>query len=150
MTAGDVVEKSAEGGRRGWRRKYPPAPFRSGQAPGDKPDRGRLDITLNARDLPGKAEPWVRFQPQARIEQIRAVEEGVAVKPAEPRKFGVAETGDGAEHAHLLAMFELGLEADHVPQGAERVVLAELHHGIGLHARAVRVRKTDGLHRPKA
>src|SRR5262245_21428193 len=112
MTAGDVVEKSAEGGCRGRRRKYPAAPFRRGQASGDEPDRRRLDIALDARDLPGKAEPRVRFQPQAGVEKLRAVEESIAVKPAEPRKFGVAEAGDGAEHAHLLAMFELGLETD--------------------------------------
>src|SRR5262245_2941063 len=114
MAAGDVVEKSAEGGRRRRRRKYPAAPFRRGKAPGDEPDRRRLDITLAARDLSGKAQPRIRLEPQARIEKLRAVEEGVAVKPAEPRKFGLAEAGDAAEHAHLLAMFELGLEADHV------------------------------------
>src|SRR5262245_16999172 len=150
MTAGDVVEKSAEGGRGRRRQKYPAAPFRRRQAPGDEPDRRRLDIALDARDLPGKAQPWVRFEQQARIEKLRAVEESVAVKPTEPREFGVVEAGDGAEHTHLLAMFELSLEADHVPQSAERVVLTELHHGIGLHARAMRVRKTDRLHRAKA
>ena len=38
--------------------------------------------------------------------------------------------------AALLAVFQLGLEADHVEQRAERVVLAELHDGVGLHRRA--------------
>jgi hypothetical protein len=31
----------------------------------------------------------------------------------------------------LLAVLQLGLEADHVPQRAQRIVLAQLHHGIG-------------------
>jgi hypothetical protein len=32
---------------------------------------------------------------------------------------------------HLFAMLQLGLEADHVPQRAERIVLAQLDAGIG-------------------
>src|SRR5262245_6971930 len=109
MAAGDVVEKGAECGRGRWERKKPATPFRRGKAPGNESDCRRLDITLNARDLPGEAEPQVRFQPQVRVEKLRAVEEGVAMKPAEPREFGVSEAGDGVEHAHLLAVFELGL-----------------------------------------
>ena len=31
----------------------------------------------------------------------------------------------------LLAVLQLGLEADHVPQRAQRIVLAQLHHRIG-------------------
>ena len=36
----------------------------------------------------------------------------------------------------LLAMFELRLEADHVVERAELVVLAQLHDRIGLDGRA--------------
>ena len=72
------------------------------------------------------------------------------MEPAEPCELGALETGDGAEHARLLAMFELGLEADHVPQRAERIVLAKLHYGVGLHAGLTRVGETDRLHRTVA
>jgi hypothetical protein len=57
MTAGDVVEKGAEGGRGRRRRKRPAAPFHCGKSPGDEPDRRRLDITLDPRDLAGETEP---------------------------------------------------------------------------------------------
>ena len=55
------------------------------------------------------------------------------MQAAKPRELGVGEARDGAEDAHLLAMLQLGLEADHVEQRAELVVLAQLHDGIGLH-----------------
>ena len=57
--------------------------------------------------------------------------------------------GNGAEDAHLLAMLQLGLEADHVPQGAERIVLAQLDHGIGP-APGPRIVEADALHRAVA
>ncbi len=46
-------------------------------------------------------------------------------------------------------MLQLGLEAHHVPQGTERIVLAELHHSIGPPAGA-RIAETHGLHRSEA
>ena len=49
----------------------------------------------------------------------------------------------------LLAIFQLGLEADHVEQRAERVVLAQLHDGVGPLAGA-RIGQADRLHRPEA
>ena len=53
------------------------------------------------------------------------------MQAAEPRELGLAEARDHAEDARLLAVLQLGLEADHVPQRAERIVLAELHDGVG-------------------
>ncbi len=46
-------------------------------------------------------------------------------------------------------MLQLGLETDHVPQGAERIVLAQLDHRIGP-AACARVVETDALHRAVA
>jgi hypothetical protein len=45
------------------------------------------------------------------------------------------------------ACFSFRLEADHVPQGAERIVLAELHDGIGP-APVLGIVEPDRLHRP--
>jgi hypothetical protein len=64
------------------------------------------------------------------------------MQAAEPGELGVLQPGNGAEHAHLLAVLQLGLEADHVVERAELVVLAQLHDGIGLH------RRSCGLVRP--
>ncbi len=47
-------------------------------------------------------------------------------------------------------MLQLGLEAHHVPQGAERIVLPQLDHRIGLLVRLVGVGQADGLHGPVA
>ena len=46
-------------------------------------------------------------------------------------------------------MLQLGLEADHVPQRAERIVLAQLHHGMGP-LRLARIAQADRLHRSEA
>src|SRR5690242_5540505 len=78
------------------------------------------------------------------------------MQPAEPRKLGVLKTRDRAEQANLLGVLELGLEADHVPQGAELVVLPQLDHCIRpaavrvLWRRPVRVVETNRLHWTKA
>ena len=53
------------------------------------------------------------------------------MQAAEPRELGVLQARDRAEDAHLLAMLQLGLEADHVAQRAQRIVLAQLHDGVG-------------------
>ena len=58
------------------------------------------------------------------------------MQAAEPRELGLLQARDGAEDARLLAVLQLGLEADHVEQRAERVVLAQLHDGVGLRRRA--------------
>ena len=50
----------------------------------------------------------------------------------------------------LLAVFQLGLEADHVEQRAELVVLAQLHHGIRLGVRPMRIGQAERFHRPMA
>ncbi len=71
------------------------------------------------------------------------------MQPAEARELGVLEPRDHAEDAHLLGMLELGLEADHVPQRAERVVLPKLHHGMRPAPRA-RIVEPHGLHGPEA
>ena len=70
------------------------------------------------------------------------------METAEAGELGPLQPRNRPEHPRLLAVLQLGLEADHVEQGAERVVLAQLHHGVGLLARAVRVREPEGLHRP--
>ena len=72
------------------------------------------------------------------------------MQAAEPGEFGVLQARDGAEDAHLLGMLQLGLEADHVVERAQRIVLAQLDDGIGLHRRVVGIGEADRLHRPVA
>ena len=90
-----------------------------------------------------------RLQPQLLVEQLGRTNEAVAVNAAQPREFGILQPGDGAEDAHLLAMLQLGLEADHVPQRAERIVLAELDDGVRP-APGSRIVEPDALHRAVA
>ena len=72
------------------------------------------------------------------------------MQPTQPRELGVFQARDRAEDAHLLAMLQLGLEADHVVERAERIVLAQLHHRIGLRGRIVGVGEAHRLHRAVA
>ena len=67
------------------------------------------------------------------------------MKPAEARELGLLQARNGAEDAHLLAVLELGLEAHHVEQGAELVVLAQLHDGVGLHRGACGLVRPNGF-----
>ncbi len=49
----------------------------------------------------------------------------------------------------LLAVLQLRLEADHVPQRAERIVLPQLDDRVGPLARLVRIGKPTGFIGPK-
>ena len=67
---------------------------------------------------------------------------------AEPGEFCVLQTGYGAQDFLLRAVAQLGLKPDHVEQGAECIVLAQLHHR--MRARPVMgIGQTHWLHGPK-
>ena len=66
---------------------------------------------------------------------------------AKPRELGALESGNGAEDADLFGVLQLGLEADHVEQRAELVVLPQLHDRIRLLVRLVRIGEPDRFHR---
>ena len=53
-------------------------------------------------------------------------------RPPSRANSALLEAGDHAEDVGLLGVFQLGLEADHVEERAERIVLAELDDGVGL------------------
>ena len=69
------------------------------------------------------------------VEEAGGVEEGVAVDAAEAGEARGLEAGNGPEDLGLRAVLHLGLEADDVVEGAERVVAAELDDGVRLHCR---------------
>ena len=69
---------------------------------------------------------------------------------AEAGEARILEAGDGAEDLGLRAVLHLGLEADEVVEGAERVVAAELDDGVGFLVGGVRVGEADGLQRAEA
>ena len=64
------------------------------------------------------------------------------MQAAEPGELGVLEAREWCGTRALLAVLQLGLEADHVVERAELVVLAKLHDRVGLH------RRSCGLVRP--
>src|SRR5690349_13498557 len=68
------------------------------------------------------------------------------MEAAEPSELGILETRNGPEQPHLFGMLQLGLEADHVPERAERIVLAELDDRIRP-APGPRIVQADWLHR---
>ena len=47
---------------------------------------------------------------------------------AEPHELGALEARNHPQHAALLGISHLGLEADHVVQARRAIVLAQLHH----------------------
>ena len=72
------------------------------------------------------------------------------MQAAKAGEFRILQAGNAAEDAHLLAVLQLGLEADHIEQGAELIVLAQLHDRVGLHIGLPRVGQPERLHRPVA
>src|SRR4029079_9674073 len=143
--AGDVAEQGAERGFDRRRRKHFAAQLCGGEARGENAHRRTLDIAFAAGDLAGEADVELRLEAQLLVEQPRRVDETVAMDPAKPGELSLFEARDGAEDSHLLAVLQLGLEPDHVPQRAERIVLAQLDDGVGPAAGA-RVVEADALH----
>ena len=72
------------------------------------------------------------------------------MQAAKPRELGVLQAGNGAEDAGLLAVLQLGLEADHVVERAKLVVLAKLDDGVSLGLRVARIGQAERLHRTVA
>ncbi len=89
MSAGDMVEQCAEGGRPGRQGNRFAETVRGGETPGQQPDGGRLDIALAAGDLACEAKARPAFQLQVFAEQDRRIQIGVAVQAAETREFGM-------------------------------------------------------------
>ena len=138
--------------RRGRRRggDHFAAALGGGKARGEQADGGGFHVTLAAGDLAGETPARIGLQPQRLIEQLGRIEKSIAVQAAEPGEFRVLQSGNGAENTHLLAVFQLGLEADHVEQRAELIVLAQLHHGVGLQVGLARIGQAERLHRAVA
>ena len=130
--AGDVAEQRAHRGLGRRRRQASPAHLRHRQAAGEQADRRAFDIALAAGDLPGEAD--VRRCDFSRSWRSSSVGELMKVLrwiPPSRANSAFSSPGMVRKMPHLLGMLELGLEADHVPQRAELVVLPQLDHGIG-------------------
>ncbi|MCY1240280.1 hypothetical protein D9M72_531180 [compost metagenome] len=68
------------------------------------------------------------------------------MQAAEACKFGILQARDHPEDFRLGAVFQLRLKADHIVERAKRVVLAQLHDGIGLDRRVMGVGEAHRLH----
>src|SRR3974390_5574 len=124
MAAGNMWKQGAvgSGGRR--RQKCLTMTLSRGKARCDQPNGSRFHIAFTAGDLAGEAPAWISLHPQRVVEQFGRIEESVAVKAAEPGEFRILQAGNAAEDAYLLGVFQFGLEADHIEQRAELVILA--------------------------
>ena len=94
-----------------------------------------LHVPLHAGHLAGKGDAGVGFQAVVAVQQAGGIQIGVAVHDAVAQELGVPEGGNHGEHPALLRPFQMGLEAHQIVDGAVGVVLAELHHGVGVPAR---------------
>src|SRR5437763_13134471 len=146
MTAGDVREQRAMRGGRGRRKDHFPLPLGGCKSAGEKTDGGGFNIALATSDLAGEPQVRLGTKAQRRIEQLWRVEERVAMQTAQAGELGLFQPWNGTKDARLLAMPELRLEADHIEQRAESIVLAQLNDRISLRTREVRVCHSERLH----
>jgi len=146
VAAGDVVDQRAKGGGRRRGLQGSAQALGGGEAAGQQAGGGALDIAFDPGHLAREAQARGDLHPQGPVQQARAVDEGVAVQPAQPGELGVGEARDHPEHLGLGPVFQLGLEAHHVPQRAQGVVLAQLDDGVGLDQRVARIGQDHRLH----
>ncbi|OIQ66494.1 hypothetical protein GALL_519340 [mine drainage metagenome] len=148
--AGDVGDKGAHRGL--WRRrgKRLDTHLCHREAARKQAHSSAFDIALDPGDLPGKANIGARFQPQLVVEQSRRIQERVAMDAAKAGKTGVLQSRNHLENRGLRTILHLGLEADDIVKRPQRIVAAQLHHGVGLYLRIMGVGQADRLHRAKA
>src|SRR5262249_61288316 len=79
MATGNVAKECTERRGRKRRHEFLPEPFSSGKASGDQSNCGRLDVTFDACELPGEAQTRIGLEAKRGVEQLRAVEEGIAM-----------------------------------------------------------------------
>src|SRR5262245_167185 len=149
MPTGNMAEERTE--RRRGRGEAPgkAATFRRRGLSGEEANGGAFHVAFAARDLAREPQPRGDPQAQAGVEKLGRIQEGVAVQSAEAGKLRLLEARNGAQDAHLFTVLELGLEANHVPQRAKTIVLAQLHDGVGTFAAAMGVGEADGFHGAK-
>ena len=106
MAAGDVAEQrpSAVVGGRRLERLPERSPRRKARPSGRCAD---FPHSPRSRSSGRRSAAAAWPQPQLPVEQLRRVQEGVAVQAAEPGEFGVLEARDGAEDPLLRAVFSL-------------------------------------------
>jgi hypothetical protein len=84
---------------------------------------GAPHIAFDARDLPGQRKARHGLHPQLPIQQMGAVQIGVAMQPASEDERSILRTGYHAKRFGLCAVLQR-LEADDVEQRCQRIVLA--------------------------
>src|SRR5436190_13785440 len=146
MIARDVREQRAMRGGRRRRKDHFSLPLGGWKPAGEKTDGGGFNITLTARDLAGEPQARLGTKAQRRIEQLWRMEERVAMQTAQAGELGLFQPWNTAKDARLLAMPEFRLEADHIEQRAESIILAQLNDCISLRTRDVRVCQSERLH----
>ena len=119
------------------------------QATREKPGCRRLDIALDAGNL--ARQPDCRSGPQTKggVEVPRSIDECIAMDHPETHEACLLQTRKGAEDPPLLAVSELGLEANQIPVLSGEVVLAQLDNR-PRSAPGRRILETDRLHWPES
>ena len=95
------------------------------------PPRHRRGVALGARDLARRQQAGPLAELQAGVQQLRRLQEGVAVHHAVPHELRLLQPGDQPQHPRLLPPLEVGLEPHQIPEAAVPVLLPQLHHGVG-------------------
>ena len=143
-----VVGQRAERGRA---RRHPDRLIeraRRGVPPGHQAGGRRLDVALDARNLPREEEIVTRLDLPRLAQHVRPVDVGVAVNHPEADELGVLEPRDEPQDARLLAPLHLGLEPDEAEVIAGERILPELHARVRL-APGARIGQPHRLHRPE-
>src|SRR5262245_27815380 len=93
MPARDVAKQRTEGGGEGRRLPGHAPAFGRRRLAGKETDGGAFDVALAAGDLARKAQARADAEPKLSIEQLRRIEEGVAMEPAEAGKLRLGPPG---------------------------------------------------------
>src|ERR1700730_9065418 len=89
---------------------------------------------------------WLMSAPMAVVAGFGRVQKSIAVDSSKAGKTGVLEARNRAENFNLRAVFQLGLETDHIVERAPRIILTKLHNRIGLSRAGMRIGETKWFH----
>ncbi len=118
---------------RGWRRDWrlPEQGSRCIDA-GQASHGSRFGIAFDADELPGEKQCAASFELQRIEEELRRIDERVAMEAPIPEELGLFEPGDHAKHALLFRVGQFSLKAHQVVTGAMDILRSQLDDGGGL------------------
>src|SRR5207302_442427 len=146
--AGDISRQRSNGRRARRNQKFFAGNQSCGISSGQPAHRDRFNIALDAGNLSGEEDVWMRAHLHGWPQDARAVDVGIAMNLSELEKLCPFESRNRAQNSRLFAVTQMILKSDHAVRVSNQVFLTQLDSSVRL-AASTRIDQSDRFHWPK-